>query len=127
MASRAVTATGRYEWNDIDALNGDADDTGWRGSFSYVVQFADDTIGIAVGVAYLDSPTQSERYNAWGYPTGPEDALVIGGAKPFAQSNNLERTGIMGVFEWRPSSTLKASFQPRPRFCTSLTSCPSSS
>ncbi len=102
---RAVTATGRYEWNDIDALNGDADDTGWRGSFSYVDQFADDTIGIAVGVAYLDSPTQSERYNAWGYPTGPEDALVIGGAKPFAQSNNLERTGIMGVFEWRPSST----------------------
>ena len=102
---RAVVANARYEWNDIDALNDDADDSGWRGSVSYVDQFADDTIGIAVGVAYLDSPAQSERYNAWGYPTGPEDALVIGGAKPFAQSNNLERTGIMGVFEWQPTSS----------------------
>jgi len=102
---RAITATGRYEWNDIDALNDDADDSGWRGSFSYVDQFADDTVGVAVGVAYLDAPTQSERYNAWGYPEGPEGALVIGGAKPYAQSNNLERTGIMGVLEWQPTST----------------------
>lgn len=102
---RALTANARYEWNDIDALNGDADDTGWRGSFSYVDQFADDTVGVAFGIAYLDSPTQSERYNAWGYPEGPEGALVIGGAKPFAQSNNLERTGIMGVVEWQPTDT----------------------
>ena len=102
---QAMVANARYEWNDISALNGDADDDGYRGSFSYVDQFADDTIGIAFGAAYLDSPSQSERYNAWGYPTGPEGALVIGGAKPYAQSNNLERTGIMGVFEYQPSST----------------------
>lgn len=102
---RALTANARYEWNDIDALNGDADDDGWRGSFSWVDQFADDTVGVALGVAYIDSPAQSERYNAWGYPEGPEGALVIGGAKPFAQSNNLERLGIMGVVEWEPTST----------------------
>lgn len=102
---RAMVANARYEWNDIDALNSDADDSGWRGSFSYVDQFADDTIGVALGVAYLDSPTQSERFNAWGYPSDP-GAAIIGGAKPYAQSNNLERTGVMGVLEFRPTDTL---------------------
>lgn len=102
---QAMVANARYEWNDISALNSDAPDDGWRGSFSYVDQFNDDTFGLALGVAYLDSPTQSERFNSWGYPGGPEGAAVIGGAKPYAQSNNLERTGLMGVFEFRPTDT----------------------
>ena len=100
---RAIVVNGRYQWNDISALNNDASDTGWRGSFSYVDQFLDDTFGVSLGVSYMDTPTQSERFNSWGYPEGPEGAAVIGGSKPFAQSNELKRTGIMGTLEYTPN------------------------
>jgi iron complex outermembrane receptor protein len=111
---QAFVANARYVWNDISALNDDAPDDGWRGSFTYVDQFMDDTLGIAFGIAHADTPTQSERFNAWGYPTGGPEELgcpcaLIGGAKPFAQSNNLERTGIIGTLEWAPSDTFRTS------------------
>ena len=65
---QALVANARYQWNDISALNNDAPDTGWRGSFSYIDQFLDDTLGISFGIAYADTPSQGERFNAWGYP-----------------------------------------------------------
>jgi iron complex outermembrane receptor protein len=102
---RAIVANARYQWNDISALNDDASSTGWRGSFSYIDQFLDDTLGVSFGIAYADTPSQGERFNSWGYPEGPEGALVIGGSKPFAQSNNLERTGITGALEYVPNDT----------------------
>ena len=102
---QALVVNARYQWNDISALNNDAPDNGWRGSFSYIDQFLDDTLGVAFGISYADTPTQSERFNAWGYPEGPEGAAVIGGSKPFAQSINLERTGIMGTLEYVPNDT----------------------
>ena len=64
---QALVVNARYIWNDIDALNSDAPDDGWRGSVTWVDQFADDTFGVAFGIAYNDTPTQSERFNAWGY------------------------------------------------------------
>ena len=100
---QALVANARYQWNDISALNDDASNTGWRGSFSYIDQFLDDTLGFSFGIAYADTPSQGERFNSWGYPEGPEGALVIGGSKPFAQSNNLERTGITGTLEYVPN------------------------
>jgi len=105
---QALVANARYVWNDIDALNDDASDDGWRGSFTYVDQFMDDTFGIAFGIAYADTPTQSERFNAWGYPDVDGNA-VIGGAKPFAQSNELERLGMIGTLEWQISDRVNTS------------------
>ena len=106
---QALVVNGRYIWNDISALNDDASDNGWRGSVTYVDQFMDDTFGVAFGIAYNDTPTQSERFNAWGYPGGPEGVPVIGGSKPFAQSNELERMGLIGTLEWAPSDTFRTS------------------
>ena len=40
---------------------------GSRFSASYVGQFADHTIGLAVGFAHLDSPGQHKQYSAWDY------------------------------------------------------------
>ena len=108
---RAITGNVFYEWNQLDALNDGAEDTGNRYTLSYIDQFADDTIGIALGYSYLDSPSQGERFNAWGYPgTGDaENNLIIGGAKPYVQSNQLERSGTIGVLEYQPSDTFSAS------------------
>jgi len=104
---QSLVLNARYEWNDISALNSDAEDTGWRGSVSWMDQFLDDTLGVALGIAYTDTPSQSERYNSWGYPEGPEGARVIGGSKPYAQSNEIERTGIIGTLEYEPNDSFR--------------------
>lgn len=99
---RSINA--RYEWNEKGALNPDADDKGWRGSATFADKFANDTIGFAIGLAYQNTPTQNEKFNAWGYPnSGPGGALLIGGAKPYVQTNELERTGLVGILEYEPS------------------------
>lgn len=108
---QAIAANLRYELNDIGALNAGSDDSGWRYSVSYIDQFADDTIGIVLGYAHIESPYQSERFNAWGYPEvtggGPR---VIGGSKPYVMSANLERNGYIGVLEMRPNDRVHMTF-----------------
>jgi len=95
----------RGEYNDLGALNSGTTATGYRGSFSYINQFADDTIGVAIGYARMLSPTQEERWNAWGYPDHSSGNAIIGGAKPYVKSNELTRDGLMGVFEYEPDDS----------------------
>ncbi len=99
---RALVGNIRYELNDIGALNSGSTDEGVRYSFSYIDQFADDTIGVAIGYAHIQSPYQSERFNAWGYPSAG-GGQVIGGVKPYVMSSELERDGFMGTLEFRPN------------------------
>jgi iron complex outermembrane receptor protein len=103
---RALAANARYEWNDIGALNSGTTDHGNRFTLSYIDQFADGTIGVALGYAHMSSPYQSERFNAWGYPTYSDGNLITGGVKPYVMSSELERDGYMGVLEWRPNDRL---------------------
>ncbi|MCL1065532.1 TonB-dependent receptor [Shewanella olleyana] len=93
----------RGEMNDLGALNSGSEDTGYRGSISYIDQFADDTIGIALGYARMQSPNQEERWQAWGYPENDAGDSVLGGAKPFVRSSELERDGVLAVFEYVPN------------------------
>ncbi|GGQ12358.1 TonB-dependent receptor [Shewanella litoralis] len=93
----------RGEMNDLGSLNSGSEDTGYRGSISYIDQFADDTIGIALGYARMMSPNQEERWQAWGYPENAEGDSVLGGAKPFVRSSELERDGVLAVFEYAPN------------------------
>ena len=108
----ALAINARYEMNDIGALNSGTSDHGNRYSISFIDQFADDTIGVALGYAHIESPYQSERFNAWGYPNAAPNALVIGGVKPYVMSSELQRDGFMGVVEFKPndrfSSTVDA-------------------
>lgn len=88
-----------------DKLNPEGDRVGYRASATFVDQFADDTIGIALGVSITSSPTQNERYNAWGFPTDGSVGgnAIIGGAKPYVQSSVLDRKGVVGTIEFKPS------------------------
>ena len=113
---RIVSVSGRLEFNEDGALNPDFDGWGYRATGTYVDQFADDTLGLAVGVAYQSSPSQVQKFNAWGYPglgqgdvdngnapDGSQGALVLGGMKPFAKSGDLDRLGVFGTLEWQPN------------------------
>ena len=99
----------RYEWTEYDALNAGSDDDGYRYSLTYVDQFADDTVGIAIGLAGMTNPGQEERFNSWGYPTVGAGEAVIGGAKPYVRSSTLDRTGVIGVLEYNPTDTVSTS------------------
>ena len=100
---RDIVVNARYEWSEISSLNAGAPDDGHRLSFSYIDQFLDDTFGIAIGIADMSNASQGERFNAWGYPGVDDTNVVIGGAKPYVRSSELERTGIMGVLEFEPN------------------------
>jgi iron complex outermembrane receptor protein len=100
---RVVAIAARGEMNGIDKLTPEGSRYGYRASATYVDQFADDTFGVALGVSASRIPSQDERYNAWGYSTDANGNLELGGAKPYVQSNLLDRYGAVGTFEWKPS------------------------
>ncbi len=99
---RIVSLGARAEFNEDGSLNPDIDGWGYRATGTYVDQFADDTVGVALGAAYQSSPSQVKKFNAWGYP---DDAgfAVLGGMKPFAKSVDLDRLGVFGTIEWQPT------------------------
>ena len=97
---RTIAGNVRYGWNEEESLNPDGEDQGHRISLSYIDQFADDTLGIAVGYAGMSMPTQSSSLDIWGYGGSPS---MWTGARSEARSVELERDGLMGVVEYRPN------------------------
>ena len=101
-----------YEYNNLGQLNPDGDDKGINATFSYIGQFADDTVGVAFAHAAMESPNQENRWNSWGYPgnwwCGQENcgAAILGGAKPFVRSSMLDRDSTMLVVQMEPSDKL---------------------
>ncbi|WP_075186240.1 TonB-dependent receptor [Teredinibacter haidensis] len=106
-SERIIQLNGALEQNNLGELNPDGQEQGYRGTFSYIDQMMDDTVGIALAIAKMESPNQEERWNAWGYPQNDDDNYVLGGAKPFVRSSVLDRSTIMGVIEYKPSEKLK--------------------
>ncbi|MBB1324251.1 TonB-dependent receptor [Pseudoalteromonas sp. SR45-1] len=111
---RVVQVNGQYEQTSFDKLNPDGNDDGYRGTFSYIDQFADDTIGIAFALNTMSSPNQEKRWNSWGYPEfTAEDGnsySILGGAKPYVRSSTLERDSAMLVLEAAPTDKLNMTF-----------------
>ncbi|HWJ06857.1 MAG TPA: TonB-dependent receptor [Steroidobacteraceae bacterium] len=105
-APETIAVNGMYEQNDLSALNPDMDDNGYRAAASYVDQFAGDTIGVALTVATMESPSQEEWWNAWGYPETPDGDRILGGHKSYVRSAMLNRDSVSGVLEWQPNDKL---------------------
>ena len=94
----------RREQNGHREINSDVSSKGWRGSVSYVDQFADGTIGIALGYAHTDTPGGVHKGKSWWFDRqgASGDAFVLLGQEVVGVSRNQERDGYMGVIEWRP-------------------------
>jgi len=102
---RTIQVNAHLEQNGHSKLNPDGDDQGYRATFSYIDQFADDRVGIALAVATMESPNQEERWNSWGFPDNNGE-LELGGAKPFVRSSTLDRNTIMGVLQFDATDSL---------------------
>ncbi|MBP3985307.1 TonB-dependent receptor [Pseudoxanthomonas helianthi] len=115
VGERKINLNVRGERNSFGELNDGVDANGYRVSASYIDQFADNTIGIALGFAHLDSPFQEKHYKAWwwggsadwfpadGIPGKPPGADMLMGAEIWARSADQKRDGLMGVFEFKPN------------------------
>jgi len=120
-----MAANLRGEHNTNGQLNPGTgvDKNGNRASFSFVDQFFDHTLGVAVGVAHLDSPVQEKQYQAWWWsmnngpgsvndawggpytPGMPNNVISQEGMQLRAKSTGQQRDGLMGVIEWAPSES----------------------
>ena len=123
LAKRTFVFNARGEHNSNGSLNpGTGTSTnGHRASFSYVDQFFDHTLGIAVGFAQLDQPIQEKQYQAWWWsadngsagidqnwggphtPGMPDNVISQEGMQLRAQSQDQKRNGLMTVLEWAPN------------------------
>jgi iron complex outermembrane recepter protein len=110
---RVIQVNGQYEQTGFGKLNPDGNDKGYRGTFSYIDQFADNRLGVAFAYNTMRSPSQEKRWNAWGYPEFEVDGQeysILGGAKPFVRSSTLERDTVMLVIQAQPTDTLTTTF-----------------
>lgn len=107
---RTVAVSLRGEKNSMGPI-ANIGDTGHRFSLSYIDQFADRTLGIAFGIADLESPVLDNETGTYepfdqshvsGVPAG---TYVTAGVKSLAKSGTLKRTGVVGVLQYRPSKT----------------------
>ncbi|MEE7547649.1 TonB-dependent receptor plug domain-containing protein, partial [Xanthomonas sp. Kuri4-1] len=115
LGERRVVFSGNGEKNSLGNLSSDGDDRGYRASASYVDQFADDTLGVALGVARLNSPFQEKHYKRWWWantdafeppasqPGKPADAVALQGSEAWVKSRDLTRDGVMGALEFKPN------------------------
>jgi len=108
-----IQFNGQFEQTGFDKLNPDGDDAGFRGTFTAIEKFADDTIGVAFAYSKMSSPNQEKRWNAWGYPELDHEGQtysVLGGAKPFVRSSTLDRDSALIVIEALVSDSVHMTF-----------------
>ena len=103
---RIVTINGTYEMNDLESGNPDFDDTGHRLSFTYSVKFADDTLGVALTVATMESPSQEQQFRGWGYAEEDDGTMVLGGQDSYTRSSLMERDTYSAVVQFEPNEDL---------------------
>jgi iron complex outermembrane recepter protein len=123
LPNRAIAINLRGEHTSNGKLNPGTGvgDNGHRASISYIDQFFDHTLGLAVGFAQLDSPIQEKQYQAWWWsvdngsagidqnwggphtPGMPDNVISQEGMQLRAQSENQLRNGLMTVLEWAPN------------------------
>lgn len=113
---RAVAVNARYETNTLDHLGSDAKNTGNRVSATYIDQFANKTVGVAVGYAHLDSPILDQEfrsYTPWNNTTiagVPAGTWHTNGIATYARNGTNTRDGYIGIVEWRPSAHFSSVF-----------------
>ena len=102
-SERVISFGYRYEQNKV----ADSTEDGNRFSFAYIDQFLDDTVGVAIGYAHLDSPTQGNQWeNGWGTTgDGQPGAVAL-----FNFDNGNKRDGLMATIEFKPSEFYTGSF-----------------
>jgi iron complex outermembrane recepter protein len=112
---RAAVVTGRYQYKSLGQLLPDVEANGYRLTGSYIDQFIDGKLGVALGVAHMYDPSGTQRTEAYDTSTsnakttdgvGLGSLLSPGGLKVNASTTAVTRSGVMGVLEYKPTDNL---------------------
>lgn len=122
LKERVISVGVRGSHNDAGKLNSDSDTWGNRVNLTYVDQFFDGKLGIALAYAHLDDPTQTKHSKRWWWdkqgdlpktdPSDPDiprfgighgDAMGLHGVEIWANSREQIRDGYMAVIEFKPN------------------------
>src|SRR5262245_52974956 len=92
-------------------------DKGYRVFGTYVDQFADGNVGVALSAAYTSDPYQTRDWNAWGYADGgarndPFNPSAQGmfGVKTWFETDELKRFGGTATLQARVSDNFTMTF-----------------
>lgn len=137
---RIIALSGNYEMNELSSANPDFDDTGHRLAFTVSDSFLDDTVGVALAIATMESPSQEEQFRSWGYAdvaivddegnsriydpvTNPDGVVtegpgvtleggekILGGHDTFVRSSMMERDTFSAVVQWQPIADVLMTF-----------------
>jgi len=113
-----VRATSFDLGQDIDDAANDG--IGQRYSISYIDQFADNTLGVALGYSTRSEPIATQRAELWNYgdtwhnlvwdsELGAPVATPWGGSA-LVRGGEDERQGFMGALQWRPNDNLEIAY-----------------
>ena len=105
---RVIAVGARGTRNSLgDAANAKA--TGNRVNVSYIDQFADRTLGVALGFAHQETPIAENQvglYEPWEIASRPGIAAgsyITDGIKALRRTGVTKRDGLMATVEWKPS------------------------
>ncbi|QBE64684.1 TonB-dependent receptor [Pseudoduganella lutea] len=107
---RTVAMNARAEHNSLGSV-ANTKSLGNRFSISYIDQFLNRKLGVAIGFAHLESPVLAHEtgiYEPWktdsrtGLPAG---TTATDGIKALSRTGYNRRDGLMGVVEYRPTKS----------------------
>lgn len=111
---RVIAVNVRGEHNGNGKLNAGSPVNGSRVSVSYIDQFMNNTLGVALGYAHLSAPGQQKEYKAWWWgnennlPAGNADVIGLKGAEVTATSRDQKRDGLMAVIDYKPNRDVRS-------------------
>jgi iron complex outermembrane receptor protein len=73
---------------------------------TFVDQFADDRVGLALSAAYTNEPYSTRDWNAWGYSDYPSGNQGMYGVKTWYETDRLKRLGGTATLQGRLSDNL---------------------
>ncbi|WP_127564401.1 TonB-dependent receptor [Stenotrophomonas indicatrix] len=117
---RVIAVGGRYQKSSLGRA-ADTDPYGNRFSASYIDQFLDKTLGIAIGYAHSDMPIQENQvglYEPWTTEhttNGNRPGVAAGtyftdGIKALRRTGNNKRDGVMATIQFRPNNAWTSTF-----------------
>ena len=110
---RVIAVSGRYQKNSLGEAAGE-DPYGNRLNFSYVDKFADNTIGLAIGISHSEMSKQENQvglYEPWQAigdnwrPGVDAGTYYSDGIKALRRTGNSKRDGVMATLQFRPNNS----------------------
>jgi iron complex outermembrane receptor protein len=105
-SGRQLSANVYYKTTELGLQTPGVKKDGYSAAFSYLDQFDNGKVGLALGYARTLTPFEGQQFQAWGYNQDSAGNYEITGTKSYVRSSNLTRDGYMGVLEFKPNDNI---------------------